>query len=35
MTTYACDSIHRTDLHALGIISNDPYFGAKTAKYLC
>ena len=22
-----CDSIHRNDLHALGIISNDPYFG--------
>lgn len=25
-----CDSVSRTDLHALGIISNDPYFG-KTA----
>lgn len=26
----ACDSIQRTDLHALGIVSNDPLFG-KTA----
>ncbi len=25
-----CDSIHRTDLHALGIISDDPYFGKTT-----
>jgi hypothetical protein len=26
-----CDSILRTDLHALGIISNDPLFGKSTA----
>lgn len=26
-----CDSVYRTDLHALGIIPNDPYFGKTTA----
>ena len=26
-----CDTIHRTDLQALGIISNDPYFGKTDA----
>jgi Domain of unknown function (DUF4270) len=26
-----CDSMYRTDLHALGIISDDPYFGKTSA----
>ncbi|MDQ6843482.1 MAG: DUF4270 domain-containing protein [Bacteroidota bacterium] len=27
----ACDSVHISDLHALGIINNDPYFGKTSA----
>ena len=27
----SCDSVYRTDVHALGIIPNDPYFGKTTA----
>ena len=29
--TPVCDSVYRADLHALGIIPNDPYFGKTTA----
>lgn len=29
--TPVCDSVYRSDFHALGIISNDPYFGKTTA----
>lgn len=29
--TPVCDSVYRSDLHALGIIPNDPYFGKTTA----
>jgi hypothetical protein len=29
--TAVCDSVYRSDLHALGIIPNDPYFGKTTA----
>lgn len=29
--TTVCDSVSRSDLHALGIIPNDPYFGKTTA----
>lgn len=29
--TAVCDSVYRTDLHAFGIIPNDPYFGKTTA----
>jgi Domain of unknown function (DUF4270) len=30
-----CDSVYRTDLHALGIIPDDPYFGKTTANIYC
>ncbi|HSQ43756.1 MAG TPA: DUF4270 family protein [Ginsengibacter sp.] len=29
--TGVCDSVYRTDLHALGFINNDPFFGKTTA----
>ncbi len=29
--TTACDSVYRSDLHALGFIPNDPYFGSTKA----
>ena len=30
-----CDSVYRNDLHALGIIPHDPYFGKTTANIYC
>src|SRR5664279_3520194 len=31
----ACDSVYVTDLHALGVIPNDPFFGKTSANIYC
>ncbi|MEO8764989.1 MAG: DUF4270 family protein [Ginsengibacter sp.] len=32
---FVCDSVYRSDLHGLGIIPNDPYFGKTTGRIYC